>query len=136
VWPLILKYRVVICLAVAGLVVLGAVYNKGRIDGTAAGDRRTLRMYEAAKEVVAKRAVEIGTLRDQSDEDAIRIARLSHNARVRVCTQRPANRLPGDTDASAPGDDRASGEDITGLLRQCLRTFGQVNRATSQGKTP
>ena len=128
-WPLILKYRVVICLAVAGLVVLGAVYNKGRIDGTAAGDRRTLRMYEAAKEVVAKRAVEIGTLRDQSDEDALRIAKLSYNARVRVCTQRPANRLPGDTVPSSPRDDRAGDEDITQLLRQCLRTFGEVTRA-------
>ena len=128
-WPLILKYRVAICLAVGVLVLLGAVYWKGRVDGTAAGDRRTLRMYEAAKEVVAKRAVEIGTLRDQSDEDAIRIAKLSHNARVRVCTQRPANRLPGDTVPSPPRDDRAGDEDITQLLRQCLRTFGEVNRA-------
>ena len=128
-WPLILKYRAAICIAVGVLVVLGAVYWKGRVDGTAAGDRKTLRMYEAAKEVVAKRAVEIGTLRDQSDEDAIRIAKLSHNARVRVCTQRPANRLPGDTVPSPPGNDRAGDEDITQLLRQCLRTFGEVNRA-------
>ena len=129
IWPLLLKYRGAIVLGVGVLVVLGAVYWKGRIDGTAAGDRKTLRMYEAAKEVVAKRAVEIRTLRDQSDEDALRIARLSHNARVRVCTQRPANRLSGDTVPSPPRDDRAGDEDITQLLRQCLRTFGEVTRA-------
>ena len=127
-WPFILKYRVYFLAAVLALV-SGVSVSLGYRLGTAEGNRQTIKALKAGEKVVAKRRAEINTLRDQSDEDAIRIAKLSHNARVRVCTQRPANRLPGDTDASAPGDDRASGEDITGLLRQCLRTFGEVTRA-------
>ena len=145
-WPLILKYRVVICLAVAGLVVLGAVYNKGRIDGKAAGELKALETLNASQaetikalkvgaEALNKRLTEIDELRNQSDEDAVRISKLRGAGRVR-CGPAPSNRLPEDPDASGPGDDRAGGEDATEFIEQCLRTFGEVNRATSQGKTP
>ena len=130
-WPLPPLW-LAICLAAALAVVSAASGGIGYRLGKSAGDREVLKMLKAGQAVVAKRDAQIGTLRDQSDEDAIRIAKLSHGAGVRLCKPTAAKRLPGSADPSTPGNGETVGEDITGVLRQCLRTFGQVNRAISQ----
>lgn len=101
IWPLILKYRVVICLAVAGLVVLGAVYNKGRIDGTAAGDRRTLRMYEAAQAVVRKRDLLIASNLEIYREEIAAVSARKPK-RVYLCPSVPE--APGGAAGASPAD--------------------------------
>ena len=114
IWPLILKYRVVICLAVAGLVVLGAVYNKGRIDGTAAGDRKLLKLYQAGLAAVKKRDELIAkNLEGYREELATLSARPVK--RVYFCPGKvPAT--PGRTDSADPaGVDR---RDYGPLLRE------------------
>lgn len=134
-WPLSANIRsdwYVIAALCAVVVSSWTGFKLGRADG----DREVKRMYQAAQTAVMKRRAEIETLRDQSDEDAIRIAKLSRNARVRCYPSAPADRLPGNPDSSPARDDRAVGVDLTPVLRQCLRTFGQVNKATTKGKPP
>lgn len=143
-WLLLQQYRAAF-LAVGVALALGAVYWKGHHDGSAAGTLKALETLNASQaetikalkvgaEALNKRLTEIDELRNQSDEDAVRISKLRGAGRVR-CGPAPSNRLPEDPDASGPGHDRAGGEDATEFIEQCLRTFGEVNRATSKGKT-
>jgi len=100
-------------------------YKLGRADG----NEQVSKMYRAGVEVVAKRQTLITKLKRKSSEDADRIADLSRDARVRIC---PEPRVPAGRDLTDPGpagDGGAPGEDITDILRQCLRSFGEINRA-------
>jgi len=103
-WPLILKYRSAICLAVGVLVVLGAVYWKGRIDGTAAGDRKTLKMYEAAQAVVRKRDLLIASNLEMYREEIAAVSARKPK-RVYLCPSVP-EAAGGTAGAGAPEPDR------------------------------
>lgn len=133
-WPI--KSALVPYLAAFLVVVLGVasygIYRTGYKVGKADGDRLVLKMQQAGVAALAKRQETVKDLRRDSREDAKRIARLSRNARVRACTESSLPAGGDGTDARTPGDDREAGEDITDLLRQCLRTFGEVNRALEQ----
>lgn len=119
---------VVLAVFVAGLIGGGLI---GWRLGRASGDREVRKMYEAGAKVVARRQERVDDLEEQSREDAIRIAQLSRTSRVRIC--RPAKPAVPEAspDPSASRDDREAGEDITDLLRQCLRSFGEINRELS-----
>ncbi len=130
-WPI--KSALVPYLVAALVVALGvwsySVYRKGYRDGEAATAHLVQKMQAAGAASLAKRQETVKELRGKSLEDAKRIVRLSRDARVRVCTEPGLPAGGNGTDPSPPGDDREAGEDITDLLRQCLRTFGEVNRA-------
>lgn len=133
-WPI--KSAVVPYLAAFLVVVLGVAsygsYRTGYKVGRADGDRQVLKMQQAGVAALAKSRETVQELKGKSREDAIRIARLSRNARVFVCPE-PGLPASGDgADASSPGDGRAVREDLAPVLRQCLRTFGEVNRALAQ----
>lgn len=118
-----------IFLAVALALAFGACSYVSYNLGQASGEKQVRKMLEAGVAALAVRQKLVVELKEQSREDAVRIAELSRNARVRIC--KPA-RLPAGgsiTDANPAGNDGATGEDITAVLRQCLRTFGEVTRA-------
>lgn len=140
----LIRNRVAICLVAVVVLVSGALYWKGHHDGSMAGtiaaletlnesQAQTVAALKVGAEALNKRLTEIDELRDQSDEDAMRIAKLRGAGRVRCGPASPPNRLPKDSDSDLSGDDRAGGEDATEFIEQCLRTFGQVNRATTPG---
>ncbi len=115
-----LLVAVVMCVFAAGWFA-----NGWRLKAIHATELR--KMQDAGIAALAKRQEAIQNLKGKSREDADRIAKLSRNARVYACTEPD---LPGNgTDTGAPGDDRAVREDITPVLRQCLRSFGEINRA-------
>lgn len=125
--------RLVIAAAALSLAFAAGWYVNGlRLNGKHNAEIKA--MYEAGRKVAAERREKIQELKGKSREDAIRIAKLSRNARVRVCP--PASTgLPGtagSVDAGTAGNSGEVGEDITDLLRQCLRTFGEVNRVLEQ----
>ena len=100
-WPFILKYRVAICIAVGVLVVLGVVYWKGRVDGTAAGDRKTLKMYEAAQAVVRKRDLLIASNLEIYREEIAAVSARKPK-RVYLCPSVPE--APGGAAGAGPTD--------------------------------
>lgn len=125
--------RLVIAVAALSLAFgAGWLVNGWRLNSK--HDAELVAMYEAGVKVAAKRREKIQELKGKSHEDAIRIAKLSRNARVRVCP--PAStglpRAAGSADAGTAGNSGEVGEDITDLLTQCLRTFGEVNRILEQ----
>lgn len=129
-WPLPVSTRT---LLFAGVVLCaGAVgwqVNGWRLNGKHASELKA--MYAAGVKATERRDAQLASLREQSREDSERIADLSRGVRVRCITDRPGVPSPG-PDADPPGDDRASGEDVidaTNVLRQCLRSFGEINRA-------
>lgn len=116
-----------IFLAVSLALVFGVCSYISYNLGQASGEKQVRKMLEAGVAALAERQKLVVELRGKSLEDADRIAKLSRNARVRIC--KPA-RLPAggsSTDTGTTGDGGTVGEDITPILRQCLRTFGEVN---------
>lgn len=131
-WPLPVSTRTLLIVG-AGVFAFAAGWqvNGWRLNAKHSGELKA--MYAAGVKATERREVQIASLREQSLEDSERIARLSRGARVYACPDRAADRLPGNSNAGSPRDDRAGREDITQLLRQCLRSFGEVNRALSNG---
>lgn len=118
-------------IALAAGLASGAWVQKQRLDARYQHDMK--QMLEAGIAATEKRNVQIASLRKQAIEDADRIARLSRGARVRICP----DAVPGGgnvPDADSAGTGGATGEDITAILRQCLRTFGEVNRALDEAR--
>ncbi len=105
--------------------------NGWRLNAKHATELR--KMLEAGAEATKRRDLAMQSLREQSLEDADRIARLSRGTRVRCYADRPDVPAAG-ADADPAGDHREAGKaavDATDVLRQCLRTFGEVNRTLS-----
>lgn len=120
---------VLIAVAGAAIAVSLASGATGYKLGRASGDKDVRAMYEAGQKAMAKRQTVITDLRGKSREDADRIAKLSRDARVYCASAAPANRLPGTSDPGPAGNDRTAREDFAPVLRQCLRSFGEINRA-------
>lgn len=125
-----------LALAGAALLVTGVLsfagvklYQQGYAVGRADGDREVAKMYRAGVEASQRRDVQINTLREQGLEDSERIARLSGRGRVLCTPSPPADRLPGSADAGPAGGHRGGEVDLAPVLRQCLRTFCEVNGA-------
>ena len=122
---------VLIALAATVAVASGASGSIGYSSGKSAGNELVLKMQNAGIEAMARRQTVITELKGKSRADANRIAKLSRDARVFICPE-PHLPRPGDiTDTDPPGDDRAVRTDITGILRQCHRSFGEINRIGS-----
>jgi len=123
-WNALVKTRLLAVAVSFAIAVSGFI---GHSLGKASGDREVAAMYRAGQKVVEKRDAKNAHLQELSREDALRIADLSRGARVRC----RAVVVPG-PNPSPPRDDRETGEaaeDATDLLRQCLRSFGEINRA-------
>ena len=134
-WPLSASSRVIVAVVILSLAFGAGWFANGwrlgsKVERLKAEHATELRkMQDAGIAALAKRQEAIQNLKGKSREDADRIAKLSRDARVFACTEPD---LPGTgnvTDTSATGNDRAVREDITPVLRQCLRSFGEINRA-------
>lgn len=129
-WPLPVSPRmIVLAVVVLSAGAAGWLTNGWRLKAKHESELKA--MYAAGLQATQRRDAQIASLREQSLEDSDRIADLSRGVRVRCYTDRPSL-SPASPDPDPAGDDRAAGEDAvnaTDLLRQCLRSFGEINRA-------
>lgn len=125
-------------LVVAAALAFGAGWQT---NGWRVGNRyeaKIAEIYRQGGEAMREGQKANNELRRKSREDADRIADLSRGVRVRCYADRPGNVSAAGPDADPAGDDREARRaavDTTDVLRQCLRTFGEVNRTLS-GVTP
>ena len=127
-WPLLANTRT-LALAVAVLCagVVGWQVNGWRLKAQHESELKA--MYAAGVKATQRREVQIASLREQSREDAERIARLSRGGRVYACPSPAPDRLPGDSNAGPAAPSGSGREDVTELLEAFLKCGGEVNRA-------